>query len=61
MLVERPCKSRSSEPNLCVLKITGCLNTTDVSTHKSAGCVSDTPASYSRDTIIKCQCEDWLN
>lgn len=34
MLVERPCKGNSSEPNLCVFKITGCFNKTDVSTQK---------------------------
>jgi len=61
MLVERPCKGKSSEPNFCVLQITGCFNKTDVSTQKSPGCLSDTPASYSRDIIFRCQCEDWLN
>jgi len=61
MLVERPCKGKSSESNLCVKKITGCFNKTDVSTQKSPACVSGIPASCSRDTIFKCQFEDWLH
>jgi hypothetical protein len=34
MLIERPRSGKSSEPNFCVLKITGCFNKTNVSTQK---------------------------
>lgn len=61
MLIERTCKGKSSEPNFCVLQITGCFNKPDVSTQKRPGCLSDTFASYSRDIIFRYQYEDWLN